>query len=126
MAMAPNTSVDTGEVESSRVALEKAFDSLRKGVDTVVDAFNHIVEKVNHYRWIIGPVGMYFIKNHLDDIRTHLKQALDIAEKVVQSGTPVLSLFLTSIDYLAAVEKPLGDVSYGINTPADDNLQYWS
>ncbi len=122
----PDTSVDIGEVESSRVALEEAFESLRKGVDACVSAFNHIVDEVNDHRWLLGPLPMYFIKRHLGDIREHLNEALDVAERVLQGGVPIISLFLTSIDYLGAVEKPLGDVSYDINTPADDNLQYWS
>jgi hypothetical protein len=122
----PNLSADAADIESSRVALEKTFDALRSGVDGSVHAFNRIVDQVNDHRWILSPIQLYLIKRSLEEIRGHLKTILDLAEKVLQSGTPVFSLFFTSIDYLKAVEAPLGDVSFHINTPADDNLQYWS
>ncbi len=126
MAPLSGTSVDTGEVESSRVALEQAFENLREGVDTCVNTFNHITGEIDKHKWLLGPIPLYFIKRHLADIREQLNELLDVAEKVLQSGTPIFSLFLTSIDYLNAVERPLGDISYRINTPADDNMQYWS
>ncbi|HEY0700695.1 MAG TPA: hypothetical protein VGD43_23175 [Micromonospora sp.] len=124
--MTASGTVDTGDIESSRLALTDAFDALRKGVDTCVDGFNHIVDKANDHAWLLGPIPMYLIHNHLDDIRTALKSLLDAAERVLQGGMPILSLFQTSIDYLTAVQSPMSDISYDINTPADDNLNYWT
>ncbi|WP_199512152.1 hypothetical protein [Nucisporomicrobium flavum] len=122
--MAPD--VDANEVESSKVALEQAFDSLRKGVDSCVDNFNRIVEGVNHWSWLMGPIPLWFIHNHLDDLRKTLTEAIGYAEKVLQGGVPVFSLFQTSIDYLNAAQGPVSDISYDINTPQDDNLNAWS
>jgi hypothetical protein len=116
----------TGEVESSRVALENAFDALRKGVDVCVDGFNRIVDEINDHSWLLGPIPMYFVRNCMEDIRAQLKALLDVAQKVLQGGVPVLSLFTTSIDYLIAVQAPVSDISYDISTPADDNLSYWT
>lgn len=118
--------VNSGEVESSRVALENAFDALRTGVDVCVDGFNRLVDEINHHAWLLGPIPMFFIRNHVEDIRAQLKTLLDVAQKVLQGGVPVLSLFTTSIDYLTAVQTPVSDISYDISAPAEDNLHYWT
>lgn len=125
MASAPGP-VNSGEVESSRVALENAFDALGRGADVCVEGFNRIVDEINDYSWLIGPIPMFFIRRHMEDIRTQLKALLDVAQKVLQGGVPVLSLFTTSIDYLTAVQTPVSDISYDIGTPANDNLHYWT
>jgi hypothetical protein len=118
--------VNPGEVESSKVALEQAFGSLRTAVDVCVDNFNRIVEGVNHWGWLLGPVPLWFIRNHLDDLRNALKEGITHAQKVLQGGVPVLSLFQASIDYLNAVQLPVSEIAYDINTPQDDNLHSWT
>jgi len=118
--------VDSFEVASSKLALEQAFDSLRDAVDLCVDNFNRIVDGVNHYAWLLGPIPLWFIHNHLDDLRNALREGIRHAEKVLQGGVPILSLFETSIDYLNAVQAPVSDISYDVNTPQDDNINYWS
>ncbi|MEV4757158.1 hypothetical protein AB0J86_18875 [Micromonospora sp. NPDC049559] len=117
--------VDVAEIESSRLALEQAFDHLRDAVDLCVQNFNRIVEGVDEHAWLLGPLPLWFIRNHLDDLRDALKEAITYAEKVLQGGVPVISLFVTSIDYLNAVQSPVSDIAYDINTPQDDNLGYW-
>jgi hypothetical protein len=118
--------MSTGDIESSRLALEQAFGQMRTGIDTCVDNFNRIVGGVNHWAWLLGPIPMYFIKNHLDDLRDALHDGIEVAEKVLRSGVPVLSLFTTSIDYLNAAQAPVSDIAFDISTPRDDNLHYWS
>jgi hypothetical protein len=117
---------DSTDAASSKLALEQAFGSLRDAVDLCVDNFNRIVEGVNHWAWLLGPVPLWFIHNHLDDLRDALKEGISYAQKVLQGGVPVLSLFQTSMDYLNAVQLPVSDIAFDINTPQDDNIQSWS
>lgn len=126
MPPSPSGTVDPNEVESSRLALERAFDSLREAVDSCTSNFNRLVNELNEYSWLLGPVPMHFIRNHMDGIRDALKLGLDLAEKVLQNGGPIFSLFLRSLDYLHAAKAPVSDISFDINTPQDDNLNYWS
>jgi hypothetical protein len=118
--------VNGNDIASSKVALEQSFDALRSAVDLCVNNFNRIVEGLNHWSWLLGPIPLWFIHNHMNDLRNALKEGLDRAEKVLQSGVPVLSLFETSIDYLNAAQAPVSDIAFDINTPQDDNLNSWS
>lgn len=118
--------VDSGEIASSKLALEQSFDALRDAVDLCVDNFNRIVNDVGHYAWLLGPIPIWLIRNHLDELRNALMEGMDYAQKVLQGGVPVLSLFQASMDYLNAVQAPVSDIAYDINTPQDDNINYWS
>jgi hypothetical protein len=122
----PSASLLVGDVESSKVALERAFESIRRGIDTCVGAFNGIVDKFALYLPLIPPWAVRSVQLALHLIRVQLRDLLDIAQKVLQSGVPVLSLFITSIDYLNAVERPISDISYEIGTPKSDDLHHWS
>ncbi|MEV6489506.1 hypothetical protein AB0M20_12880 [Actinoplanes sp. NPDC051633] len=117
---------ESAEIESSKLALEQAFDALRHGIDMCVNNFNRLVDGLGNLSWAFGPVPLLFIHNYMDDVRNAVTEAVGYGEKVLQSGVPVLSLFVTSIDYLNAAQAPVSDIAYDINTPQDDNIHAWS
>lgn len=129
-------SPDAGPIEGQRLMLEKAFDSLREAVDQCVNEFNRVVNEVNAYRAVIenqpfyyiraASLALHFIDKNIERIRELLKEPLNLAEEVLQNWVPMVSLFVTSGDYLNTIRGPLHAIAHEVKAPADDNLHYWS
>ncbi|MFD2767956.1 hypothetical protein [Micromonospora eburnea] len=114
------TDVEYGE------PFNKAFDQIRSGIDTAADKFNEIVDQVNGHKWLLGPLAMWWIKDHLDDVRKGLDSVLDRVDYALEHQVPVLSLINISFRWVNDVKTPISDLSFATTEPANENLAKWS
>ncbi|WP_341720636.1 hypothetical protein QQG74_13575 [Micromonospora sp. FIMYZ51] len=104
----------------------KAFDQIRSGIDTTVDTFNQLVEKVNGWKWLLGPAALWWIKNNLDDVRGALNNVLDRVDQALEHQLPVLSLINISFRWVTDVKTPVSALSFVTTEPDNENLAKWS
>ncbi|WBB69351.1 hypothetical protein [Micromonospora sp. WMMD812] len=104
----------------------KAFDQIRSGIDQGVAAFNEIVDRVNDWKWLLGPVALWWIKNNLDDVRDGLNSVLDRVDYALEHQLPVLSLINISFQWVNDVKTPVSDLSFVTTEPVNENLAKWT
>jgi hypothetical protein len=117
---------DTIELEQARILFDHAIENIRQALDAVVERYNALVSTVKDHAWMLGPIPLYLIRNDLVDIRAAVERVLEVGRKVLRESTPVLSLFLTSIEWLTTVMTPVSQISYDSAVPADDDLAGWT
>ncbi|SCG38307.1 hypothetical protein [Micromonospora coxensis] len=104
----------------------KAFDQIRSGIDEAVGEFNQIVERLNDWRWLLGPVTVWWIKSNLDTVRGALDAVLDRVDNALEHQLPVLSLINISFRWVNDVKTPVSDLSFVTTEPVNENLAKWS
>jgi hypothetical protein len=137
---------DPGEVDHQRRTFEDTAAQILPQRNEILEKFNELVDRFNDH-WT-GPVGWWRRsvsskdeheegKRAIEQVRIDLEETpfpeetgggsiLDVADRVINKHTPVLSLFLTSIDWVDKSESPTSDVSADIFAPADGrNLEDW-
>jgi hypothetical protein len=105
-----------------------AFDSMRTAIKKAVDGFNTLVGRVNDYRWLLGPVAMWWVKKNLETARDVLTKIIDMVQHAFEHQIPVLSLIYTSFKWIDTVKKPISEVSFAITEPdaRNQNLYKWT
>jgi hypothetical protein len=91
----------------------------------IVSGFNDLVRAVNKHLWILGAAGILWIKHKLEQVRDSAQKLIDKARYMIEHSTPILSLILTSFDWISQVQRPASDVAARLPV-ATDNLVYWS
>ncbi|MFG2062708.1 hypothetical protein ACGFIK_14955 [Micromonospora sp. NPDC048871] len=104
----------------------KAFDQIRTGIDTAIESFNQLVDKVNSWKWLLGPAALWWIKNNLDDVRGGLNNVLDRVDHALEHQLPVLSLINISFRWVTDVKSPVSNLSFVTTEPDNQNLAKWT
>ncbi|MFI7598999.1 hypothetical protein [Actinoplanes sp. NPDC049681] len=119
--MAPDPAITPeGLTQEFRTAIDKA----RSGIELIIDGFNKIVDEVSSKRWLLGAAVLLWVKEKLDGAREGLQKIIDKARYLVEHSTPVVSLILTSFDWLAQVQRPASAAAGRIPVKGD-KLIYW-
>lgn len=134
------------DVDHQRRIFIDAVEQILPKRNEIVEKFDELVEKFNDH--FSGPVGWWRRsvssddeydegKAALDQIKKDLKEKpfpeetgggsiLDVADRVIRQYTPVISLFLTSMDWVERSERPTSNVYADMFTPAHGrNLEDW-
>jgi hypothetical protein len=114
-----------GDVEYT-TPFNTAFQQIQEGAKKAVDAFNDLVDKVNHWSWLLGGAALLWIKHNLDKVRSALRQVLDKVKYALQHQTPVLSLIDVSFRWVREVKTPVSELSFAATEPADEELVTWT
>ncbi|MEU6021925.1 hypothetical protein [Micromonospora sp. NPDC047134] len=104
----------------------KAFDQIRTGINTAIESFNQLVDKVNSWKWLLGPAALWWIKNNLDDVRGGLNNVLDRVDHALEHQLPVLSLINISFRWVTDVKSPVSNLSFVTTEPDNQNLAKWT
>ncbi|MEU1964384.1 hypothetical protein ABZ541_04940 [Micromonospora sediminicola] len=104
----------------------KAFDQIRSGIDGAIGSFNEIVERVNEHRWLLGPAGLWWIKQNLDATRRAMNTVLDQVDHALERQVPVLSLINVSFRWVNNVKTPVSELPFTATEPRSDNIAKWS
>ncbi|MGC5033757.1 hypothetical protein [Micromonospora sp. DT229] len=104
----------------------KAFDQIRTGINSAIESFNQLVDKVNSWKWLLGPAALWWIKNNLDDVRGGLNSVLDRVDHALEHQLPVLSLINISFRWVTDVKSPVSNLSFVTTEPDNENLAKWT
>lgn len=119
--MAPGPGVTPESITSQ---FDSALESARKGITDCINGFNRLVGEVKDKLWLLGGAVALWIKHKLDGAREGIKKLIDKAQYMIQHSTPVVSLILTSFDWLSQVQKP-SSAAAGRVPLKGDGLLYW-
>lgn len=103
-----------------------AFDQIREGFHGVVENFNKIIEKINHWAWAFGAAAWLWIKHSISRVRELMDTIKEKVEYAFQHQFPVLSLITTSFMWVTDVKKPVSELSFPIKEPEDQNFAKWT
>jgi hypothetical protein len=115
----------TVDLESVRAAFYQGVEDARKGVGLLVSGFNDLVHAVNKHLWLLGAAGVLWIRHKLEQVRDAAQKLVEKARHMIDHSTPIVSLILTSFDWISQVQKPASDAAARIPVTTD-NLVYWS
>lgn len=130
--------IEPSAIEETTRALQAAYEQLGVARAECAAQYDRIVDGVRALgvgalaAGGTGPllpvtlIGGWMIDDSLDRLHNALRRGLDIADKVLNHGTPIVSLFLVSIDFLTEVRAPVSAMSGRVEQPQDDNLAYWT
>jgi hypothetical protein len=129
--------IDPSAIDGAAMALRQAYEQLAKAREECAAQYDRIVGEARSLGgavFVTGGtallpvtlVGAWAIDNSLDRLHDAVRRGLEVADKVLQHGTPVVSLFLVSIDVLTKVRAPVSGMSGRVEQPQDDNLLYWT
>jgi hypothetical protein len=119
--MAPDPAITP---EALTAEFRRAIEQTRTGIQQIIDGFNTLVDEVNDKRWLLGAAVLLWIKEKLDGARDGLQTIIDKARYLVEHSTPVVSLILTSFDWLNHVQQPASAAAGRIPVKGD-KLVYW-
>ena len=135
MAFPTLTAMAPDEIDRERRSFLEAVDELLPERDTLVDRFNELIDKFNgHWDWlhrnIFNRDGYAQERALIDEIRHHIEEAtfpditgggsiLDVADRVINHHTPVVSLFIASLGWVQDVMSPTSEVYNQIWTVED-------
>ncbi|GLY99333.1 hypothetical protein [Actinoplanes sp. NBRC 103695] len=102
----------------------RAIEQARTGIGQIVESFNSIVEKVHDWGLLAGGAVLLWAKEKLDEFRTKLVELVGKAQHMVEHSTPIVSLIITSFEWLERVQKPATGVAGQIAVKGD-RLVYW-
>ncbi len=102
----------------------RSVDSVRTGIQQIIDGFNRLVDEIRHKAWLLGGAALLWIKHKLDDARGGLQRIIDKGRYLVEHSTPVVSLIMTSFGWLNDVQKP-ASATAGRVPLKGDKLVYW-
>jgi hypothetical protein len=119
--MAPDPAITP---EALTAEFRRAVEQSRNGVQQIIDGFNQLVGEINDKRWLLGAAVLLWIKHKLDGAREGLQKIIEKAQYLVDHSTPVVSLILTSFDWLNQVQKP-ASAAAGRVPVKGDKLVYW-
>lgn len=102
----------------------RSIDQVKTGIQQIIDGFNKLVGEISGKAWLLGAGAMLWIKHKLDDARTGLQTIVDKARYLIDHSTPVVSLILTSFDWLSQVQHP-ASAAAGRVPVKGDKLVYW-
>ncbi|HEX5596381.1 MAG TPA: hypothetical protein VFX61_10240 [Micromonosporaceae bacterium] len=103
-----------------------ALEQIQIGIDQCVEKFNELVAQVNEWRWLLGPIALWWIKGKLQSVRDGLQVIIDKVKYALDHQIPVLSLITTSFRWVREVKTPASDLSFMTTEPADENLAKWT
>ncbi|GGQ83126.1 hypothetical protein [Couchioplanes azureus] len=90
----------------------------------IIDGFNRLVGEINEKRWLLGGAVLLWVKEKLEGAQEGLRKIVEKAQYVVEHSTPVVSLILTSFDWLNQVQKPASGAAGRVPVKGD-KLVYW-
>lgn len=102
----------------------RSIDQVSVGVRQIIDGYNQLIEEIRDKRWLLGGPALLWIKGRITEVHTHLQKIVAKAEYLIEHSTPVVSLIITSFDWLDQVQKPASAVA-GRVPVKDDKLVYW-
>lgn len=102
----------------------RSIEQVRTGVQQIMDGFDRLIEEIRDKAWLIGAGLMLWIKQKLDGARAGLQTIIKKAQYLIDHSTPVVSLILTSFDWLSDVQKPASAAAGRIPVKGD-KLGYW-
>lgn len=134
------------DVEHQRRRFVETVEQILPQRNEIIEKFNELVETFNDH--FSGPFGWWRRsvssraeyeegKAALEQVRRDLEETpfpeetgggsiLDVADRVINQHTPVVSLFLTSLDWVERSMTPLSDLYADVFTPADGRrLEDW-
>ncbi len=125
--MAPPPSFDESVIESARQAFERAIDLLDKADKECAAQYARLADAARHSR-LAGLIGLdeAAFRRSMDALKDALDRGLAIAENVLRYATPVLSLFLASVDYLVTVRAPVSEMPAELGVSWNPNFAYWT
>ena len=110
--------------EALTAEFNRSIEQARTGVQQIIDGFNNLVEEIRSKAWLLGAGAMLWVKHKLDDARAGLQTIVDKARYLIDHSTPVVSLILTSFDWLSQVQKPASTAAGRVPVKRD-KLIYW-
>jgi len=110
--------------EALTAEFNRSIEQARTGVQQIIDGFNNLVEEIRGKAWLLGAGAILWIKHKLDDARAGLQKIVDKAQYLIDHSTPVVSLILTSFDWLSQVQKPASTAAGKVPVKRD-KLVYW-
>jgi len=119
--MAPDPAITP---ESITQQFNASIEQTRTGIDQIITGFNNLVDEVRGKAWLLGGAVMLWIKSKLDDVREAVRKLIDKANYMIEHSTPIVSLILTSFDWLTDVQHP-ASAAAGRVPVKDDKLVYW-
>ncbi|GAA0798660.1 hypothetical protein [Spirilliplanes yamanashiensis] len=118
------------EIDEARELFDRAVAEVRAGVGLVVDNFTRLVDNLNDHRWLVAAGGLLTVagwewaKGKIDELRAGVVELLDKAQYALDHSTPIISLILTSFDWVSGVYGPASDIAGRVPVKAD-HLLYW-
>ena len=119
--MAPDPGVTP---ESITQQFNASIESSNSGIDKIIEGFNNLVEEVKDKAWLLGGAILLWMKSKLDDVREAIKKLIEKAKYMIKHSTPIVSLILTSFDWLTDVQNP-ASAAAGRVPVKGDKLVYW-
>ncbi|GGQ87297.1 hypothetical protein [Couchioplanes azureus] len=119
--MAPDPAVTPDGLTAE---FQRAIEQVRTGIQQIIDGFNRLVGEINEKRWLLGGAVLLWIKEKLEGAQDGLRKIIEKARYTVEHSTPVVSLILTSFDWLNQVQKP-ASAAAGRVPVKGDKLVYW-
>jgi len=119
--MAPGPGI-TPEALTSE--FHRSIEQVRTGIQQIIDGFNNLVDEISGKAWLLGAGALLWIKHKLDGARAGLQTIVDKAQYLIDHSTPIVSLILTSFDWLSQVQKP-ASAAAGRVPVKGDKLVYW-
>jgi hypothetical protein len=116
-------------VDSETQAVNQAFDQISQGADRAVKAFNDLVRSAQNWADVadwISPIVAYWVRRNLEKLRNALNKIMDTIRLALSRHTPVLSLIITSFDWLKDVKTPSSEIIAGMAEPASYDFSEWS
>jgi methyl-accepting chemotaxis protein len=103
-----------------------AFAQITQCFQQAIDAYNKIVETVNHWSWSFGIAVSWWIKHSLDNVRSGLDTVREKIAYALDHQVPVLSLINTSFSWISAAKTPISELSFQTTEPRDENMAKWT
>lgn len=103
-----------------------AFNEIQTGVTMCVEGFNKLVDKVNEWRWLLGAIALWWIRNKLQEVRDALQTVIDKVRYAMDHQVPVLSLMRTSFRWVTEVKTPVSELSFITTEPEDEDFAKWT
>jgi phage-related protein len=100
-----------------QAVLDQAFQKMTQNQDKVVQLFNQLVERANtfmQYAPIVSPglggLAVWWVSRNMKEIRAALQRLFEIVKIAVERHVPVISLIITSFDWIHDVKTPVSEL----------------
>jgi hypothetical protein len=97
--------------------LKQSVDQMVANHDKVVQLFNQLVGKANtfiQYAPIVSPglggLAVWWVSRNMDRIRAEIEKLLKIVKEAIERHLPVISLIITSFDWIHDVKTPVSNL----------------
>jgi hypothetical protein len=114
-------------------ALNTLVTDIQRGIDQVVAGFGQVVQSADRFAMLapliapgLGGLAVWWIANHLKEIREALEKVIKVVRTILTNSTPVLSLIHHSFSWISDVKTPASDIVFAAGRDAKLNLVQWS